>query len=146
MSNWVSIQGEAVTALQSAAYFAGVDVVSDDGTVDAYIERRLAATGLVVVVSMPEDFEATDQAKRAIVGVAKLTVEVWFNPLVNAKRNSPRNLIEAIGEVSLALIYAPDTHSQLGFRLDGWGIVGREPGLHVYELTFSRTSTITKPT
>jgi hypothetical protein len=144
MSNWSRIQGDAVTALQAATYFAGVDVVADDGTLEAYIERRLAATGLVVAVGMPEAYEATDHGPGAIVGDVRTTVELFFNPLVNAKRTAPRNIVEAVGEVALGMIYAPGIHSQLGFRLDGWGMVANEPGLIVYAVTFSRTATLTR--
>lgn len=139
---WHSIQSQAATAIRANTGLAGVVVIEDDGTIEKDVEKQLREVGTVIVVNMPDDFQAEDHAPRTVVGDIRLVVEVHQNPTRNAARPVRRTLVEDIGEVTLAMIYSPNQFGQVGFRLDGFSMVANEPGLIAYALAFSRRTTL----
>lgn len=141
---WRDLQGQAASAIRASTSLAGVMVIEDDGTIEQAAEKQLREIGTVIVVGMPDDFQASDHGPKASVGDVRIVVEVIQNPTRNAARPVRRNLVEDLGEVTLAMIYSPGEFGQVGFRLDGFTMVANEPGLIVYAVTFSRRCTLSK--
>lgn len=142
---WHSLQRQAANAISAATSLAGVMVIEDNGTIEKTVERQLADVGTAIIVSMPESIQPTDHGPKLVNGDAMLAVEVHQNPTKNASRAVPRNLVEDIGEMVLAMILTPGhtaQSGQLGFRLQDLTMVNNEPGLIVYAAIFSIRCTL----
>lgn len=138
-----TIQPEAAAALRATPSLAGLVVLEDNGNVEAAAEAQLRTAGTVLIVTIPEDGEASDHGPRACVLDVRIAVEIHQNPKRNAQLDSPRNIAADLTDVALALVFQPNQFGQSGFRVDGFSIIRDEPGLRSYAVTFTRKVTLT---
>ena len=141
------LQALARTAILEASYFAtggdgeDVGVISDTGTQDKTVEKKLRQTGACVVIYPLLMWRVRDQAGEGWIAEVTLLVKVKLNPEVNsASGGAGVDIYEVCEKVTDALTNYDRHPGGEFFRVhENAGTLSQfDPGLWEYDLMFTK--------
>lgn len=144
------VQALAKTAISAASYFASggtganVGVVSDTGTQDKTVEKKLRQTGACVVVYPLLTWKVRDQVDGTWLVDVTLLVRVKLNPEVNsASGGAGVDIYEVCEKVTEALCTYERHPGGERFKVheDAGTLSQFDPGLWEYDLLFTKEVT-----
>lgn len=129
--------------LEAVPYFAGEQVITDDGTKDSVVEKALRDRGFCVVIAPIMHAPKKDsQASLSIVS-ANVFIIVQVNPKINAT-TARKNIYEAIQAIVVKLkAYAGvNQNDRFDIADDAIELSSFDPGLWAYDLTFTKQAAL----
>lgn len=142
MNPFPRIQQDAADAVLAHASFASVPIVVDDGAWRGPVESALADGGACVLVGLPVEWDATDQAHKMATGEVSFTVELFWNANRRAELGSTVKPLDLLGDLIVALLAAPLLPARNHMTVAGFDVIPMEVGLFAFAVSVRRSATV----